>query len=276
MTKKISDSLHVQPRKVAICGVEGRMGQALLRCLEKEPNATLGGALTKPGSPGLHLDAGARIQTRTNVNCVDDPFVALEGASVAIDFSSPTATVRVAQAAAELRVALVCGTTGLDPIHQKALRRAGEYVPVLQAANTSIGINLLQMLVQTAAASLSKDFDIEIVEMHHRQKIDAPSGTALALGHAAATARKGSLETLSERGRDGMCGPRRSGRIGFASLRGGDVTGEHSVIFAGTGERLTLSHQVSDRRVFAIGALRAALWLAGKKPGCYRMRDVLS
>jgi 4-hydroxy-tetrahydrodipicolinate reductase len=205
----------------------------------------------------------------------DDPGALFACSDVVIDFTSPQATVRHARLAASHGVALVVGTTGLGPADFEVLKSAAQSVAVVQAANMSVGVNLLLGLTRQVASILADAYDIEIVEMHHRHKVDAPSGTALALGWAAADGRGVDLDAVSQRVRDGIIGARRQGDIGFATLRGGDAVGEHTVIFAGDGERIELSHEGTSRAVFAHGAIRAALWTAGQPPGLYSMRQVL-
>jgi 4-hydroxy-tetrahydrodipicolinate reductase len=197
------------------------------------------------------------------------------GADIFIDFSAPAALRHNIEAALAAGRPIVIGTTGLDSEHHRLIDEAARRIPVLQAANMSLGVNLLGFLVREAAARLGEEWDVEIVEMHHRHKVDAPSGTALLLGEAAAMGRGVDLQSASERGRDGITGARRAGSIGFASLRGGSVAGDHQLIFAGEGERIELGHRAESRAVFARGALHAALWLIGKPPGRYDMADVL-
>jgi 4-hydroxy-tetrahydrodipicolinate reductase len=205
----------------------------------------------------------------------DDVAIAGEEADVFVDFSAPAALEgNLAKAVAAARPILI-GTTGLDAHHQRLIDESSRRIAVLQAANTSLGVNLLAHLVREAAARLGPDWDIEIVEMHHRHKADAPSGTALLLGRAAAEARGMDLDEISDRGRDGITGPRTAGHIGLAALRGGSVAGEHQVIFAGEGERLELGHRAESRAIFARGAVQAALWLKGRPAGRYSMADVL-
>ena len=205
----------------------------------------------------------------------DGVTIASQDADVFVDFSAPTALEgNLAKAIAAARPILI-GTTGLDADHQRLIDDASRTIAVLQAANTSLGVTLLAHLVREAAARLGPDWDIEIVEMHHRHKADAPSGTALLLGRAAAEARGVGLEEVSDRGRDGITGPRAAGHIGFAALRGGSVAGEHQVIFAGAGERIELGHRAESRIIFARGAIQAALWLRDKPAGRYTMADVL-
>ena len=205
----------------------------------------------------------------------DDPLALLLNADGVVDFSAPAATVEMSALAAQARIAHVIGTTGLSDEDLRRIAAAARHAPIVRSGNMSLGVNLLAMLVRAGAKALGEDYDIEIVEMHHRMKVDAPSGTALLLGEAAAEGRGISLAERSDRGRDGMTGARKPGDIGFASLRGGSVVGDHSVIFAGDGERITLSHLAEDRALFARGALRAALWARGRKPGLYAMADVL-
>ena len=238
---------------IGILGAKGRMGRAIAAALEEEARATLAGG----------ADLG------------DDATALAAGCEVLIDFSTPAALARHLDAAANAGVAIVIGTTGLDDTHHAAIDRAAGRIAVLQAANMSLGVNLLAYLVRDAAARLGPDWDIEIVEMHHRHKVDAPSGTALLLGAAAAQGRGLDLASASERGRDGITGARTAGHIGFASLRGGSVAGDHQVILAAEGERLELGHRAESREIFARGAVKAALWLAGKPAGRYTMADVL-
>ena len=237
---------------IGIIGSEGRMGQAIAAMLAEESHTLSGGA-----------DQGG------------DPARLADNSDVLVDFSSPQALDGNLHAAIGAGIPIVIGTTGLTERHHEAIDRAAHAVPVLQTGNTSLGVTLLAHLVKEAATRLGPNWDIEIVEMHHRMKVDAPSGTALLLGEAAASGRGIELESKSERGRDGQTGERDEGAIGFASLRGGTVAGEHDVIFAGNEERLTLSHSAENRRIFARGALRAAEWLMKQPPGRYTMRDVL-
>ena len=204
-----------------------------------------------------------------------DPLPLMLGADAIIDFSSPAASVALAGLAAQARIVDVIGTTGLGDDDLDRIDAAASHAPIVRSGNMSVGVNLLAALTRRAASALGPDFDIEIVEMHHRMKIDAPSGTALLLGEAAAEGRGVSLKDHSARGRDGLTGARRAGDIGFASLRGGTVVGDHKVIFAGEGERFVLSHHAEDRALFARGALKAALWAKDRKPGLYSMTDVL-
>jgi 4-hydroxy-tetrahydrodipicolinate reductase len=212
---------------------------------------------------------------RIGIAVTGDAGQVLRDSDVAIDFTTPAATAAHAALAAEFGRPLVVGTTGLSGEQESAIRRAAERVPIVWAANTSLGINLLFGLVEQVAARLGPEWDIEIVEMHHRGKVDAPSGTALALGRTAAAARGAGFDEVAQRGRDGITGPRKPGAIGFAALRGGDNIGEHHVLFAGLGESLELAHRATNRAIYAKGAVRAARWLVGRPPGLYGMKDVL-
>jgi 4-hydroxy-tetrahydrodipicolinate reductase len=205
----------------------------------------------------------------------EDVTIAPSGGDVFIDFSAPAALEANLQTALAAERPIVIGTTGLAPEQHRMIDEVARNIPIVQAANTSLGVNLLAHLVREAAARLREDWDIEILEMHHRHKVDAPSGTALLMGQAAAEARGISLDDASDRGRDGITGARVPGHIGFAALRGGSVAGEHQVIFAGEGERIELGHRAESRAIFARGAIEAALWLTGKAPGRYGMADVL-
>jgi 4-hydroxy-tetrahydrodipicolinate reductase len=262
--------------RIGIAGCAGRMGRMLLRTVLDAPGAELAGGIERPGHPTLGQDLGTVAGGEPlGFSVTDDAAALFATADVVIDFSAPAAALTHAGLAARHGTALVVGTTGLAADHRSALEQAAESVPVVVAANMSVGVNLLLGLTRLLAEVLGPDFDIEIVEMHHRQKVDAPSGTALALGEAAAAGRGIALGDAAVRVRDGHTGPRPTGAIGFATLRGGDVIGEHTVIFAGEGERLELTHRAASRSVFASGAIRAALWCEGRAPGLYTMRDVL-
>ncbi len=254
--------------KIAIAGAAGRMGQMLIREIARTEGASLAGALEHAGSNMLGTETGG-------MKIVSDPAAAIAAAEVLIDFTVPAATVAHAQVCADKGVSMVIGTTGLDPEQTRAIHEAAKKVPILWAANMSLGVNILLALVEKTASMLDPAYDIEIVEMHHRHKIDAPSGTALALGKAAAAGRKVELEKVWRKSRDGHTGARPAGEIGFATLRGGEEVGVHTVMFAAAGERLELSHRSFSRETYASGAVRAALWLKGKKPGLYGMKDVL-
>jgi 4-hydroxy-tetrahydrodipicolinate reductase len=263
-------------RRIGVLGAAGRMGQMLVRQIAETHGAILAAAADRPGSDAIGKDAGQLAGLGPcGILIAADPAALFEASDIVIDFTSPKATEAHAALAASLGTALVIGTTGLDAAQQAAIDRAAQRVAIVQAANFSVGVVLLAAVVEQVARTLDTSYDIEIVEMHHRHKVDAPSGTALALGAAAAAGRGIALAEQSLRGRDGITGARPGGPIGFASLRGGDVVGDHSVIFAGTGERVELTHKASSRQVFAVGAVRAALWVADKQPGRYDMRAVL-
>lgn len=262
--------------KVGIVGCAGRMGRMVIGEVLATKGLTLAGGTEQPINPAIGQDVAAQAGfDPAGVFVGDDPAALFVTADVVVDFTAPTAAATHARLAAKTGTALVIGTTGLEKKHLDALKKAAKKAVIVQAANMSAAVNLLLGLTEQAAAALGADYDIEIVEMHHRMKVDAPSGTALALGQAAAAGRKVKLENVAQKVRDGITGPRRVGDIGFAALRGGDVAGEHRVIFAGLGERLELGHVATTRAVFARGAIRACLWTKGRKPGFYSMRDVL-
>lgn len=261
---------------VAVLGVSGRMGRCLVRALREAGDLVLTGALASASSVALGRDAGDVAETGpVAVEITADRRTALAGAEVAIDFTLPAALADNLAAVTALGIPVVIGITGLEAEQHAAIRRASATLPVLVAPNMSLGVNLLFGLVGQAAAALPESYDIEILEAHHRHKADAPSGTALRLGEIAAGARDRALAELAVYGRVGRTGERTPGTIGFASLRGGDLVGEHRVLFAGVGETLELAHRATDRMNFAHGALAAARWLVGRPPGLYGMADVL-
>jgi len=262
--------------RLIVAGAGGRMGRALTRVISETSGAVLTGALEAPGSELLGKDAGTLAGLPANgVLLSADLWSLSANADGILDFTVPAATIANVAIAAERRLVHVIGTTGLSSSDDAVIKSVTSRATVVKSGNMSLGVNLLAAVVKRVAQSLDEGFDIEILEMHHRAKIDAPSGTALLLGEAAAEGRKIALDEHSARGRDGHTGARRSGDIGFASLRGGTVTGDHSVIFAGPYERIELSHRAEDRMIFAHGALKAAMWAHGKKPGLYSMADVL-
>ena len=262
--------------RIGVLGCAGRMGRMLLEAVWTAEGATLSGGTVRPGSDWEGRDLGAIAGFgEAGIAATDDPAALFKASDAVIDFTTPEATEEHAHMALHSGTALIVGTTGLPDAVNEDLRKAAETAVIVQAPNMSLGVNLLLSLVEQVAGALPESYDIEVLEMHHRHKVDAPSGTALGLGGAAARGRKVDLEAASVRSRDGHTGPRESGTIGFATLRGGDVTGEHSVIFAGDGERIELTHKTSGRGVFAQGAVRAAIWAAGRQPGLYSMRDVL-
>jgi 4-hydroxy-tetrahydrodipicolinate reductase len=262
--------------KVGVVGCAGRMGQMLLKMLINAAGIVVVGGTERRGSPALGQDLGALAGAEPlGISVTDDPSLLFDAADVVVDFTNPTATVQHAQMAAKTGCALVIGTTGFDSDQLTSLVRAAQRAPIVLAANMSLGVNLLQQVVEEVARILDPEWDIEIIEMHHKHKVDAPSGTALSLGEAAARGRGQSLRRIARRVRDGQVGPRVKGEIGFATLRGGDVVGDHTVIFAAEGERVEITHRAASREIFARGALKSVLWAAGKRPGLYSMRDVL-
>lgn len=261
---------------VVVTGVSGRMGQMLVREVLASDKLKLVGAVERSGNDWVGRDLGTCMGgTELGLSVSDDPLETFAKAQAVLDFTAPAATVQFAELAAQARAVHVIGTTGLEESHLEKIRAAARHAVIVRAGNMSLGVNLLTKLTKQVAAALDADWDIEIVEMHHNRKVDAPSGTALMLGEAAAEGRGVSLAEASDRGRDGITGARERGAIGFAALRGGDVVGEHEVIFASAGERITLKHIASDRALFARGALKAALWGQDKAPGEYDMLDVL-
>lgn len=261
---------------IVIAGASGRMGRMLIRTVLESGEARLAGALERPANPWVGRDAGALVGAEeTGIIVSDDPAETIAQAHAVIDFTVPEATVGLAALASQARAVHVIGTTGLTEEDQKSISAAAHQAIVIRAGNMSLGVNLLVQLTRKVAAALDADFDIEVVEAHHRHKVDAPSGTALMLGHAAAEGRGVDHDLVADRGRDGITGARERGHIGYSAIRGGDIVGEHDVIFAGDGERIVLRHVATDRRIFARGALKAALWGQGRKPGEYDMTDVL-
>ncbi|MFV0244335.1 MAG: 4-hydroxy-tetrahydrodipicolinate reductase [Qingshengfaniella sp.] len=261
---------------IVVTGANGRMGQMLIRAISESEKARLAGAVVAPGDAWAGRDVGEAMGgPALGVVATDDPLKAFARAQAVIDFTAPAATVAYAELAAQARAVHVIGTTGFTEDDIARIDAAARQAVVVRAGNMSLGVNLLVGLTRQVAAALDESFDIEVVEAHHRHKVDAPSGTALMLGEAAAEGRGVALADAADRGRDGITGARKSGAIGFAAIRGGDVVGEHDVIFAGPGERVILRHIATDRAIFARGALRAALWGQGKAPGHYSMMDVL-
>jgi 4-hydroxy-tetrahydrodipicolinate reductase len=262
--------------RLVVVGAAGRMGRMLVKAILETDGCKLVGALEREGSISLGGDAGLLAGVgKLNVLIGDDPHAVLGEADGVLDFTAPAATVALAELAADAGLVHVVGTTGLSKSDFDKLRAAAQKARIIQSGNMSLGVNLLAGLVRKVAQTLGEDFDIEILEMHHRLKVDAPSGTALLLGEAAAEGRGIPLNERAVRSRDGHTGARRSGDIGFATLRGGSVVGEHMVVFAGQGERIELAHRAEDRSIFARGAVRAALWGRDRKPGYYTMADVL-
>jgi 4-hydroxy-tetrahydrodipicolinate reductase len=262
--------------RLIVAGAGGRMGRTLIHAIAATDGAALAGAVDAPGSAAIGRDAGDLAGLGANgIKVTADVAALLASADALIDFTVPAASVIHAELCAKAGKALILGTTGMSGENDKLIAEAGKRCAIVQSGNMSLGVNLLAALVKRVAATLDEDFDIEILEMHHNKKVDAPSGTALMLGRAAADGRGIDLAQHSIRSRDGHTGARCKGDIGFAALRGGTVVGDHHVIFAGTAERIELAHKAEDRMIFARGALKAALWARGQKPGLYSMMDVL-
>ncbi|WP_412507626.1 4-hydroxy-tetrahydrodipicolinate reductase [Roseovarius sp. SYSU LYC5161] len=260
----------------AVTGASGRMGQMLIRTVLKSDRATLVGAVEREGHAWVGQDIGVALGGQpVGIEVSNDPLEVFAKAHAVLDFTAPAATVEFAALAAQARCVHVIGTTGMTEDDLARIEAAARHAVIVRAGNMSLGVNLLVQLTRQVAAALDEDYDIEIVEAHHNQKVDAPSGTALMLGEAAAEGRGVSLDSVSDRGRDGMAGKREKGHIGFHAIRGGDIVGEHDIMFAAAGERIVLRHVASDRALFARGALRAALWGQDRKPGEYDMLDVL-
>ena len=262
--------------RVVIAGAGGRMGRTLIHAVAATKGVTLAGAVEAAGAAVIGRDAGELAGLGANgIKVVSDVGPLLQQADGLIEFATPAATLAFAELTAAAGIVHVIGTTGHSAEEEAVIARSAKRAIIVKSGNMSLGVNLLAALVKRVAQTLDADYDVEIVEMHHNKKIDAPSGTALMLGRAAAAGRGVDLGAHAVRGRDGITGPRRSGDIGFASLRGGTVVGDHTVVFAGPAERVELSHRAEDRMIFARGALHAALWARGKRPGLYSMADVL-
>lgn len=261
---------------IVVTGASGRMGRMLIRLLLENDQARLAGALVRTGHDWIGRDIGEAMGgSAVGVTVSDDAVTAIAGAQAVIDFTTPAATVGFAELTAQARAVHVIGTTGLGDDDLAQLKAAARHAPIIRAGNMSLGLNLLVGLTRKVAAALGEDWDIEVVDTHHRHKVDAPSGAALMLGEAAAEGRGAPLADLRVAVREGITGARETGSIGFSAIRGGDIVGEHDVIFAGAGERLIMRHLATDRTIFAQGAIRAALWGQDKGPGEYDMADVL-
>ena len=269
----------VSPIRVCIAGAGGRMGQALLEGVRADARFALASALDVAGSPALGREVGLAAGRDDGVPITSDIDAGVAAAGVLIDFTRPAGTLVHLDACARRGIAAVVGTTGLDDADKRALHDYGKRIPIVFAANMSVGVNVLLSLVEDAARALGSGFDIEIVEMHHKHKVDAPSGTALRLGEAAAAGLGRKLEDILVPARHGITGERKDGTIGFAALRGGDVVGEHTVLFASEGERIEITHRATSRKLFVAGALRAAAFVAEKRArgetGVFDMPDVL-
>lgn len=262
--------------QTVVAGAGGRMGRALIKAVVETEGLTLCAALDRSGADVVGTDAGLLAGVgELGIPVADDHLKAFVSADALLDFTAPEATMEMAELAAQARMVHVIGTTGILPEHEARIAAAARHARIVKSGNMSIGVNLLAGLVRRAAATLGPEYDVEILEMHHRHKVDAPSGTALLLGQAAAEGRAVDLEENAVRTRDGHTGPRTPGTIGFATLRGGSVVGDHSVLLSGEGEMVSLSHRAWDRAIYASGAVRAALWAYDRKPGLYSMADVL-
>ncbi len=261
---------------IVVTGASGRMGRMLIKLITESGSAKLKSVVERNGHDWIGRDLGEMMGgAASGVIVTDNAAEAFAGADAVIDFTSPDATVAFAELAADAGCVHVIGTTGFDDSHLAAIARIAERGTIVRAGNMSLGVNLLVQLTKKVAAALDEDFDIEVIEAHHNRKVDAPSGTALMLGEAAAEGRGVNLKDVRDSGRDGITGARKRGDIGFTAIRGGDIVGEHDVLFAADGERIVLRHIATDRAVFARGALKAALWAQGKPAGEYSMLDVL-
>jgi 4-hydroxy-tetrahydrodipicolinate reductase len=260
---------------IAIAGASGRMGRCLLEAIAQAPDLRLHAALDRAGSPFLTRDAGELIGAPCGIRVTDDLEGVAQGCDVLVDFTRPEGTLAYLEICRRRGVRMVVGTTGLSVEQKAALARGARDIPIVFAPNMSVGVNLVFKLLDTAARVLGEGFDVEIVEAHHRHKVDAPSGTALRMGEVVAQALGRDLRECAVYGREGVTGERQPSAIGFATVRGGDIVGDHTVLFAGTGERVEISHKATSRATFAMGALRAARFLAGKRNGLYDMQDVL-
>lgn len=261
---------------VVVVGVSGRMGQMLVREVRASDKMRLVGAVERAGHDWIGLDLGTAMGgPEMGVAVSDDPVETFAKAQAVLDFTAPAATLEFAELAAQARAVHVIGTTGFTEEELEKLKPAARHAVIVRAGNMSLGVNLLTQVTRQVAAALDLDWDIEIIEAHHNRKVDAPSGTALMLGEAAAEGRGQVLSDVTDSGRDGMTGARTRGDIGFAAIRGGDIVGEHEVLFATAGERISIKHVASDRALFARGALKAALWGQDREPGEYDMLDVL-
>lgn len=262
--------------KIGISGLAGRMGRVLVAAIAQNPRTELAAAIERQGSRWIGVDAGDLAGIGTlGIRLIDDPRAAVASSDVLVDFTVPEATMANLAVCREEGKPIVIGTTGLDAAQRNELSRVAQVLPVVWAPNFSVGVNLTFKLIELAAQALGEDFDIEVIEAHHRQKVDAPSGTALRMGEILASALGRDFGSCAVYGRQGHTGERDRKTIGFATVRGGDIVGEHTVLYAGLGERLEITHRASSRMTFANGAVRAAVWLVGQKAGLYDMQDVL-
>mgnify|MGYP001159577847 CR=1 FL=1 len=262
--------------KIAVLGASGRMGQAVLECISETDDLSVVGAVTETADPALGKDAGENIGLDAlGVRLTDDRKLGLDDAEVAIDFTLPSAMIANVQACVDSGTALVIGTTGLEEKHLSVMDNASLEIPLVYSRNMSVGMSVFMNLIGRAAQGLGPDYDVEISEAHHRDKVDAPSGTALALGEEVAKAQGLKLEDIAIHERHGKTGPRVPGTIGFSVVRGGNIVGTHSVLFAASEESIEFSHHAVERKSFARGAIKAARWTASQAPGIYSMADVL-
>ncbi len=261
-----------QRRRIAVAGASGRMGRMLVEAVADSADLALSGAFDLPGNASIGDDATAFLGRASGIPVVDDPRAALSDADVLIDFTRPEGTLAHLALCRELGVAAVVGTTGFDAAQKAQIATHAEHIAIVMAPNMSVGVNVVLKLLDVAARALAEGYDVEIVEAHHRHKVDAPSGTALKMGEVVAAAQGRSLESAAACDRDGL---RQPGSIGFASLRGGDIVGDHTVLFAGDGERIEITHRSSSRTTYADGSLRAARFLAGRRAGLFGMDQVL-
>ena len=275
MSARAAQGAGGAPHRIAIAGASGRMGRMLVEAVLAADDCVLAGALDRPGSPAIGQDAGAALGRPAGVAITDDLRAALAGAEVLIDFTRPEGTLAHLQACRELGVQMVIGTTGFDDAGKATIAAAAREIAIVMAPNMSVGVNVVLRLLRTAAAALAEGYDIEIVEAHHRHKVDAPSGTALAMGEAVAGALGRDLQACAVYGREGITGERDPSTIGFATVRGGDIVGDHTVMFCGTGERIEIAHKSSSRATYAQGSLRAVRFLRGRASGLYGMDAVL-
>jgi 4-hydroxy-tetrahydrodipicolinate reductase len=275
-TAENSERVEMTTLNIAIAGSSGRMGRALLEGVAQARDMQLSAALDQNGSPYLGRDAGELIGTICGIRIMDDVALALSGCDVLIDFTRPEGTLMHLAVCQTEGVKMVIGTTGFSKNQKDELRAASQSIPIVLAPNMSVGVNVTLKLVELAARVLRDGYDIEIIEAHHRHKVDAPSGTALRMGEVAAEAQGKNLSEVAVYGREGITGERVPGAIGFATVRGGDIIGDHTVLFAGVGERIEISHKAGSRATFAEGALRAARFLADKESGLFDMQDVLA
>ncbi|MBA5639274.1 4-hydroxy-tetrahydrodipicolinate reductase [Duganella sp. LX20W] len=266
----------MNPLNIAIAGAGGRMGHILIETILQTPDARLAGALDRAGSPGLGGDAAAFLGKTSGVAIESDLAKGLAGAQFLIDFTRPEGTLAHLAYCAEHGIKMIIGTTGFDEAGKAAIAEAAKKTAIVFAPNMSVGVNVTLKLLQQAAKALSVGYDIEVIEAHHRHKVDAPSGTALKMGEVIADALGRDLKECAVYAREGVTGERDPSSIGFATIRGGDIVGDHTVLFAGTGERIEISHKSSSRVTYAHGSLRAARFLADKATGLYDMNDVLS